>query len=151
MDIHFFHFPKSEMIQSNVEDRIRHCVKKYHFNIVAMNVYFVEKSLADYEMKIEFHGADHFRGFVHATGKDPAHAFDKTIDKLESFLHKNASKKKHKKVEFSHVKENSNYNVSNLRYKKRKADQYTTENAFDKYEDSFINEFDESESVKKAS
>lgn len=151
MDVHFFHFPKSGMAQDTVESKIRHCVRKFKDNIVTIHVYFRELSLAEYEMKIEIHGSDHFNGFVHAKAVDPAHAFDQTLEKLEALLKKSSAKNKHKKNEFSHVKNQSDYNVVNLRYNKRMKHKFSEENSFDKYETSFISDFEDSEPKKKVS
>lgn len=151
MDVHFFHFPKSGVVRDVVESRIRNCVKKFKNDIVTIRVYFSESSLAEHEMKIEIHGSGHFSGFVHAKAVDPAHVFEETLEKLEALLKKESEKHKHKKNEFSHAKEKSDYNVVNLRYKKRLGNQFSEENAFDKYENSFVSDFEDSEQKKKAS
>lgn len=131
MEIQFFHFPESGVVQEVLESRIRDCIHKFGLNIITVKVYFTELSLAEHQMKIDIRGAGHFEGIVHGIGVDHAHAFEKTMQKLENLLRKHSSKNKHQKGE-------------------RDLDKFSDENAFDKYENSFMSDFEDSE-TKKAS
>lgn len=129
MEIQFFHFPESGVVQEVLESRIRDCVHKFGLNIITVKVYFTELSLSEHQMKIDIRGAGHFEGIVHGVGVDHAHSFEKAIQKLENLLRKHSSKHKHQKGE-------------------RDLDKFFDENAFDKYENSFISDFEDSESKK---
>lgn len=148
MEIQFFHFPKSGTVQDILESRIKDCVEKYAQNITTIKVHFSDPALAEHHMKIVIHGSGHFNGFVNSTAVDVPHAIEKCMEKLEVLLRKASAKHKHMKSEFSNQGDDSSYNVTNLRYKKHILGKFPEENAFDKYENSFVSDFEDSEPVK---
>ncbi len=139
VDVHFVNFPKSRQIRELVAQKIQDCVAKFSANTSHVRAYFSVDGIVHHVKFALTAGKTNI--CVNASANDVPHSVDKALDKLESALRKISKRNIHKRIEFSTVDSDSDFNVINLRKNKRYA--AFQENIFDKYESHYVSNFED--------
>jgi ribosome-associated translation inhibitor RaiA len=132
--VQFVNFPKSDLIREIVANRIQDCFEKFSTYATSIRAFFSADG-SEQHVKITFKTA-HLNACINATDLNVALSIEKAIQKLESFLRRSCAKQKRHKTNFSAT----NDKIQDFRYEKNS--HFTQESAFDKYENSFLSDFE---------
>ena len=139
VEVQFVNFPKSKQIRELVQQKISDCVEKFSSNTSFVKAFFSIDGI-EHHVKLAV-SSGKMNICVNASANDVAHSVDKAVNKLESAMRKSSKKRIHKRIEFSSVNQDSDYNVINLRKNKRLVK--SAENIFDKYESHYVSDFED--------
>lgn len=134
IDVQFVNFPKSDFMRGIVAHRIQNCFDKFSTQATSIKAFFRMDGL-EHHVKIAVKAAN-LTACIDASATNTAQSIEKALQKLESFLRRSVSKQKHKKFSYA-----PSIEAQEILYR-GKRNHYDQENVFDKYEKSYVKDFD---------
>jgi ribosomal subunit interface protein len=138
VDVTFVNFPATESVKNIIAAKIEQQVGKYSEKFAMVRAVFSTQGF-NHQVRISLVGGDRSVS-VHASDADVGRSVDRAIDKLGGTVRKLVTRRKHHRNE---KVEREAMSIETNRVRRSRGTRGGWENAFDRYEEEFVRDFDE--------
>jgi ribosomal subunit interface protein len=138
VDVTFVNFPATDSVKNMIAAKIEQQVGKFSEKFATARAVFSTQGF-EHQVRISLLGGNR-NVSVHASDSDVGRSVDMAIDKLGGSVRKLVTRRKHHRSERVETEEGQ---METNRVRRSRGSQGSWENAFDRYEEEFVRDFDD--------